>query len=687
MRNETRVKLFAGSQVGVAALLFSAVPITIHLMVENVNPFIFNAAQWLGLCIAFSLHLTLGVKSAFGKDASVQSVLRGTLPELRGARNAKLIRSLSGITFESKHTHMRRAPLDGDGKRAIARLLRMPMVWMVVAHTNYAFFVWSTAYIDIAVSTTIYELWPLVMVLALARYDDSMVRARERGISNQQRALMVVAFIGLAFVILGQSDASWEAISIFGFEGLFGLVLALMAACLSGLYPVSNMIYADLLFVAYSHQGRSSVRDQDNLCPQQLTIGTNNPLISADRAILWFTSTGLVLSAAFSVMFDVGIGVITANGSAFREYQGIHMTSLAFGCLMGVVVHGVGMLLLRMANLRTSDLGINALFYSTPVLALWWLSWAGISLLRPDLFWIGAGIVLCANGLIQANPDQERDYAKFESKRPWGARLGLTSLVLSIWAIGTTMYLRDDVLPKAWLSWSESEYWELVGLSATIFALIYGFRVSRLTARVTEEDKRMLEFFRDVEMCVHERKMSPSILSAVREIDRGYDTDLRTYYNQVSETLHQGYLIGKLNREQYSSLRKQFDILVHSKQQGKDFAELIAIVLFAALTAALVVTTRPILTLSDPPNWGGFVVELFGTFMVSIVVFLTFNLMDMRRDRHIPLMVPLSGQRFQHGLFFRHKQDLTAARIISTTIVVLMIVLVVLLLRDKWLVL
>ena len=687
MRNETRVKLFAGSQVGVAALLFSAVPITIHLKVENVNPFLFNAAQWLGLCIVFSLHLFLGVKSAFGEDASVQSVLRGTLPKPSGERGARVIRSLSGITFESQHKKMQRRPRDGDHRRSITRLLRMPMVWMVVAHTNYAFFVWSTAYIDIAVSTTIYELWPLVMVLALARYDDSMVRARERGISNQQRALMVVAFIGLAFVILGQSDASWEAISIFGFEGLFGLVLALIAACLSGLYPVSNMIYADQLFVAYSHPGRSSGRGQDYPRQQQSRIETNNPLISADRAVLWFTSTGLVLSAAFSVVFDVGVAVITASGSTFREYQGIHMSSLAFGCLMGIMVHGVGMLLLRTANLKTSDLGINALFYSTPVLALWWLSLAGISLLRPDLFWIGAGIVLCANGLIQANPDQERNYAKFESRRPWGTRLGLTSLVLSIWAIGTMIYLRDDLLPKVWLSWSESEYWGLVGLSATIFALIYGFRVSRLTARLADEDKRMLEFFRDVEMCVHDRQISPSILSAMREIDRGYDTDLRAYYNQVCETLYRGYLIGKLDREQYASLRKQFDILVHSKQQGKDFAELIAIVLFAALTAALVVTTRPALSLSDPPNWGGFVIEVFGTFMVSVVVFLAFNLMDMRRDRHIPLLVPLPGQRFEHGLFFRHKQNLTAARIISTMIVVLMIALVVLLLREKWLVL
>ena len=136
-------------------------------------------------------------------------------------------------------------------------------------------------------------------------------------------------------------------------------------------------------------------------------------------------------------------------------------------------------------------------------------------------------------GLIEANPDQEPDYSSIDSQPPWGTRLGFTSFVLSIWLFGTMMHFRDTLFPSSWLSWTAPEYWTLVGLSATIFALIFGFRVQRLTDRLKSEDRDALIMFRNFERLVAENKLPRSVLDDVRKLDTARPLVLASTYDSI----------------------------------------------------------------------------------------------------------------------------------------------------------
>ena len=128
------------------------------------------------------------------------------------------------------------------------------MTWMVIASLNYALFFWSTRYVDVAVSTAIYELWPLALVLALARYDDPRVRAARREVNSKKKLLMGVAFLGLALVILGQSDVTYEALASFLPLGIYGVLLALLSAVLAGVYPALSIVFGDALHFEYARR-------------------------------------------------------------------------------------------------------------------------------------------------------------------------------------------------------------------------------------------------------------------------------------------------------------------------------------------------------------------------------------------------------------------------------------------------
>ena len=117
----------------------------------------------------------------------------------------------------------------------------------------------------------------------------------------------------------------------------------------------------------------------------------------------------------------------------------------------------------------------------SPVLALAVLVWLGVTLPRFDLFVIGAALIIAVNILLQLKPDKERDLSKFGKEALPGTRLGFVAFILSIWMFGTAVYLRDEIIPDGWLSWGANDYWGLIALSATVFALILGFRVARLT--------------------------------------------------------------------------------------------------------------------------------------------------------------------------------------------------------------
>ena len=572
-----------------------------------------------------------------------------------------------------------------------------PIVWVLVARFQFAFYAWSTRYIDVAVTATVFELWPVVMVIILSFF--GTVETRRRSISRNKLVLMCGAFVGLAFVILGQSNTSSESIRSFFSVGGVGLILALAAAICSALSPAAGIILGDRLSIRFrslhsflSQPSKSFEPDEQSSSLHPNPTSTRSSLQAGQG--LWFAVMVHMVAAALSVPIHLILGLATRS-----DLPLLTLRSLGGGVLMGGAIIFLASLLLRSANLRTDDLGINAIFYVAPIISLALLSLIGISLPRPDLFWMGAIFIFCLNVLIHLSPEEERDYQRYNLTKPRGTRMGFTSLVLALWAAGAVVYLRDEFVPSRWMEWHSGEYWTLVALSSTVFALIFGFRVARLSSRLGSEDDLFLHIFRRCEYMVRVGICDRRLLDALLELDSSQPGTRLRAYEVIRRSIRQGILhfetmrssditsedTEDISRVDFYDLLEKLDRLAHSKQQGRDFSELISICTFAGMTVALGLFARPADVTFEQGQWTGFLTEVFVAVFVSVVAFLAFSLLDMRREREIPLIVHVPERFGEYGLFFRHKRDASVSQRISVVIVLVVLLTYTILFYSKWL--
>ena len=706
-----------------SVFLFSALPVIVHEVAGSVNPFIFSTVTHLSLAAAIWIYLRAQADRCFGEQlaetlketgesetARVRpiTIFRYLLPgteegeEVHTSRR-DLMRSVLGLTQleESTKNKPTRSTLSSLGSNPIAWILAklrmkwtwlwLPILWMILGRLDYAFFLMSARNIETAVSTVFYEFWPIGMVIILARISKGSTEAKTRSISNRKRILMLFAFIGLAIVILSQDDL--ELGTIPHSSTVLGLLLAALSGTLASVSAAANLRYGDLMAAHYAatHRQRADIESTTTESPgenEQIHNTTINsraehrPDLVSDTQNVWLSLAGLALASVMIVPINLLLYLLVPLETNELQSEGISWFIAAI--VLGTGILGIGSFAFRQANLDAIDLGVNSLYFVTPVLAILWLGLIGISLQNPELLWIGAALVFSMGGLIEANPDQEPDYVSIDSQPPLGTRLGFTSLILSIWLFGTIVYFRDDAFPSSWLSWSVSEYWSLVGLSATIFALILGFRVQRLTDRLTSEDKEALAMFRQFERLVGKKKLPRRVLTEVRKLDTARPQALAIAYENVREILRDAYLASPEDGEDLFRLQDSLDAVAHSKQQGKDLSELISIFIFAAITVALVILGRPDELNDVSESWSAFLIEMFGVMFVATIVFLAFLLIDMRRDRQIPLIVPIETGSSEYTLFFRHKTHLKLANVVSVMIVLFLVSVFSYLLYTKW---
>ena len=690
-----------------AAGLYSLAPLTIHYTATGANPLIFNSISRSIQALVLLLYLKATRARYFADQPTIRAVVDFALAGVRPDKSDKcnhstlrLFSRLTTVTGKSKPV--------GPGTTRRGRLFyglvplaTLPMVWTIISRTDYALYAWSTHYIDVAVSATIFELWPLMMVIFVSLFSGNDRQNQYKHISGYQMTLMCAAFIGLALLILGQSGTSIDAIQLFASHGTKGIGLALLAAIMAGIGPASAIYLGHLLQYGYS---RSSLTQPDCHGSQENVERPNNhirnvPLPEQQR--LWFA---LVVSAiAYTVTGPANLLIaLTGISGAFQ----ISVRSVLGSVLLGGAILASSGLLLQRANARPEGLRINAVFYFTPIISVLLLAVIpGISLARPDLFWIGASLVLALNLIIQSSPDEEPDYAQYGTEAPPGVRLGFTSLILALWAFGTFIYMRDEILPSSWIVWKGTDFWTLLALSATVFALIFGFRVARLSGRLTAEDNMFLDLYRQCEYYVDRKVLVPECLDDLRKFDVAEPVDLPHRYDILTNRFYESERLLRKRRNRYltsakdigevssldtdsknlSTIRRKLDQLAHSKQQGKDISELISICIFAGITVSLGLLARPLKLGPIQLGWTGFLSELFVTLFVSIVAFLAFNLFDMRRDRLIPLISQTSDNPQRLTLFFRHRSDPVLPQRMSVLITILIIVMFTVLLYDKWL--
>ena len=170
---------------------------------------------------------------------------------------------------------------------------------------------------------------------------------------------LVLGFIGFAFVVLSQSGGlgGLDKSTLYGLTA--GLVLILIAISMAVLSAFGLRWGTDL-----SKEMRKEMRKEMKTTPTPLsTTVTNRSATSLD---LFFVMIAFLIGNAVAFLLSIGVGVVFTR-------ETINPESIAIAIGGGFIALAVAEIAWRQSTLITSNLGVNALNYATPILSLMWL--------------------------------------------------------------------------------------------------------------------------------------------------------------------------------------------------------------------------------------------------------------------------------------------------------------------------
>lgn len=545
-----RIPDIAGNRVAIgymlmAVTLFSSLPLVIAWGGGERAPFLFNAAMNAGVVLACIVFM------------------------------AALYRSLI---------------LNGATLRVIARSIFDPKIGLsIVANFNFAFFAWSTRFVDVSVTAILFESWPIYIILITARLFRGDTRYRD--LNAEMVLLLVLGLVGFAFVVVGQAG---------GFANIQtgGITLLIVGVALAVCGAIATS------FTAFSFRWGTDLASE---LPESSREGHSRASLDMFGVLVAFLVANTVSAA---INFFAG----TASG------ESIDLRMLLIAVFLGGATNWIANVSWRKANLSTDNLGINALAYATPIFSLAWLFlFSQVAPERPDYLLAGAVGIIIVNLLIN-----------FEAE----IRFGFKSLLLALWVCGAFVYLRDDVLqflPFGQWSWPGETYFGALGLSATVFTLLRSFRVARLSTQTQDEDNRLYTLFQNLDLLARRNVIDGAVRDHILAIDYAVTPEqLQSAYQEVRLYLIEA---GDTNPDaedqaQLAEAETQLNVIAHSRQQGIEFGELFALIIFGGITVFIGLASRP-----GVSGWIGFLVEMLVVLFSAVIVFLVVNVWDLHRDR------------------------------------------------------
>ena len=375
----------------IAVFALSLVPLIIKVAdVENNNPFAFAMIQTMATIPVLAIYLRITAQSRFGTTKLKEIIGHG--------------KNLFVSSYKPKY--QRSSLLTALLTRPVI-WIHTPLLWAVIVGLEYSLLAWSDRYIETAVSSIIYGLWPIVIIYALAYLSRDTEGARQYHIFFQKKVLTVLAFVGIVFVAYSQIEINNEQpaetnntsqIEINSQQPvesddsqqneqtllltLSAMMIALVAGILNGMNPAMTIHFSDLLY-------------QITPCRKS----RNKTTIAQQK--LWLSVCAVTVGRILSLPLNLTAGLILFKGDL-----GISWTALGGAVLAGVLLVPTASILLRLANLSISDLSINALCFAEPMFSfIWIMLLTRIEVPRFDLFIVGAGIIAATNILMQIVPD------------------------------------------------------------------------------------------------------------------------------------------------------------------------------------------------------------------------------------------------------------------------------------------
>ena len=320
----------------VAVIGFSAIPVYIAVADTHRAPFVFTAFLYAGQFVGLGAYTLLTYRALF----------------------------------------FRRRPLG-----VIARqVVRPTMLLTLTGYLNYAFYSWSTEYIDPAVTTVIFGGWTFTTVLFVG-WTFRSERRYERT-SGALVGFMLIGFAGFALAILSQRADIFD----------FGQGAApLIEVGIGVLLAVISMSMATL---------GSFVLKWGVETAQRVDAVADHPYGQSELEVAGVL-TGIVVAALIAIPVNLALGLARGESTVGLWSGGIALADygLAFG--VGLFSLGFCTVLFRRANLMTRNLGIIGMTYGTLPVSLLWLALLGeIDVERPLYLAAGAALIVVSNLLV-----------------------------------------------------------------------------------------------------------------------------------------------------------------------------------------------------------------------------------------------------------------------------------------------
>ena len=541
----------------------------------------------------------------------------------------------------------------------VGRTIDHRIALSIAANFNFAFLAWSTRFVDVSISAIMFGTWPIFIVII----HDRLYKHEERYHRLSPEILLLIAFglLGFAFIIVGQAGGFQNVETGRLAELIIGVVLATLGAIATACNAFGFRWGTDLA-LEMSDAGRpvtaEDASDQDE-APAQGDLDFLGLLVA------------LLIASAVSGLLNTLVGISSGEVMDSR--------SLFIAVVVGGAASGIANAAWRKANLIAHHAGVNALAFAAPVFSLAWLFL--LTQTQPenlDYLIIGIIGIVIVNLLINSEAE---------------VRFGFKALLLALWTCGAFVYLRDDVLqylPFGEWQWPGETYFGALGLSATVFTLLRSFRVARLSTQTQEEDNRLYTLFQNVDLLARRDVIHQAARQHVISIDKAVTPEqLKTAYQDTKDCLDRAEATNPNpdDQVQLAEAETQLNVIAHSRQQGIEFGELFALIIFGGITVFLGMASRPGVT-----GWIGFLVEMLVVLFSAVIVFLIINVWDLHRDRAGDI---LEEQQYQdhdgevfyegYGVVFR---DAVSRRLEQTTSIVIGLLVTIAyaaLLWYKWL--
>ena len=522
------------------------------------------------------------------------------------------------------------------------RVFKLAILLAIIGTFDYALFTLSTGFVDISVTTVLYSLWPISVIFLLERLFRQEKRYRE--ITPTTYWLIAFGLSGFILVVDSRGEGFGVLDSTPFTALIIGVTIAIIGALATSLASFSFKWSSEI--VQELHVGVISYESSD---PSDKRVGSLE---------LFCLVIAYTIANSVSAPINAIIGVTSG--------ESINFGPLVIAILGGVLIQSTGSILWRKANVITVNLGINALVYAIPVFSLIWLAaFADLNVDRVDYLVIGAAAIIAANLLIN-----------FGAER----LLGFKALVLSLWACGMFVYLRD-VGRWIWIG-ADTGYFDALALSATVFTLILSFRVARLANRTRDEDNRAFGLIRELNALARRGLIGGEVCEYILAINESHGPELQNAYNKARQCI--AVALRRASHQEQDKLiamEAELDSLTHSRQQGINFGELCALGIFASLTVFLALFSRP-----EVSGLTAFLIEVFTILFSAVIVFLTVNIWDLQQDRIARLMESRSVSMYsEYGLVFQDRTNRTIEQGISIVVGLLIVGAYVGLLGHKWL--